>query len=171
MRAPTVAALAVALLLPFTACVPNRQSDKQPEWMKLPEAYQPKTAALTFNEDNLKNFNILNSDDQQAFIEDLKGKKGAFKGMAVFQTGAGLGEAMANSKYGTYELSAATEEVFLEITLDYTIFTTREVGKPLPPNGAIEFTGTLVEVNFQNQDKPRKLSLKVQADSVTPIKR
>ena len=171
MRAQNLVALLLLASLPLIACGQSRGVNEQPDWMKQPKAYQPKTAELTFNEDNLKDFNMLSSDQQEAFVEQLKAKKGSFKGMAVFQSGAGLGEAMSNAQYGSYELSAATDPIFLEITLDYTIFTTRETGRPLAPHGAIEFTGTLVDIDFQNGDKPRKLSLKVQADEVKAIKR
>jgi hypothetical protein len=170
MRALPLLALLYVAPLGFAdgGCMPSDSPD--PDWMKPPKSYQTKTADLTFNESGLKAFNMLKEEERDAFVENLKASAGTFKGQAIFKSGAGLGDAMENAKYGSYELAASTEDVLFEITIDYYIFTTEEVGKPIAPQKAIEFTGTLVELDFQDEDKPRLLTAKVQADQITVLK-
>lgn len=159
--------LSLAATLATAACVPEQHPE--PEWMKHPKAYDIQGADLTFNKERLEAFNFLDSDEQEKHIEALKAAKGEFRGMAVFKSGAGLGAALEDAKYGDWELSASTDPVAYEITITYEIFTTKEKGKPLAPNRAIEFTGTLVDFDFQNESKPRSITIKVVADDVKPV--
>ena len=167
MRALTLVTLAAALLA-NGACVPSDSPD--PDYMKPPKSYDPQGADLTFNKERLEKYNMMSEDEKDSYIQELTGAAGSFKGQAIFKSGAGLGEAMEDSQYGSYELSASTSEVLYEITIDYNIFTTPELGKPLAPHAAIEFTGTLIDLDFQAEDKPRKLSIRVKADDVKRLK-
>lgn len=165
MRAISTVTLAALLLFP-QGCTTDHG---QPEWMQLPESYQPQSADLTFNKAGLERFNKMSESEREAFQSELEQKKGSFKGQAVFVHGTGLTESIEESKYGSYELIARTDPVLFEITLDYAIYTTPELGKKLARNKAIEFTGTLVGLEYQHQDKPRKLSLKIRADDVKTL--
>ena len=157
--------LGFLVVVSLVACVP--ETHPNPDWMKPPKSFQPKTAELTFNEANLKAFVMTDTSAQDARVEELKATPGSFKGQAIFKSGAGLGEAMPHAQYGDWELSASLEEpIVFDIIADYSIITTREVGKPIAPHKAIEFTGTLVEFDFQREDKPRKLTFTVKADEV-----
>jgi hypothetical protein len=168
MRNPALLTLAATLLL-GSACVPS-DDGTPPDWLKQPKAYQPKTADLTFNDEGLGKFNIMTNEEREAFLKDLKGKKGSFKGQAISKTGASLGEGMPDAKYGEYELNAITEAIHLEITIDYHIFTTTAIGDAIAPNRAVEFTGTLLELDFYEDSKPRKVVMKVAADTLAPMK-
>lgn len=168
MRPLTSTALA-AVLLAASACSPK--ADGQPDFMKLPESYDPVGADLTFNKKRLEEFNFLEPDERAAFIDELQNKKGSFKGQAVFKAGAGLGENIAESKYGEWELNASTNDpVLYEIVIDYQIYTSKDVGRPLAPNKAIEFTGTIVEFDYQDENKPRRIDIKVKADEIKVLK-
>ncbi len=167
MRALSLLTLA-AILVATGGCVPKDEPD--PEWMKHPKGYDPAGADLTFNKERLQKYNMMGEAEKEAYVQELINTPGSFKGQAVFKSGAGLGEAMEDAQHGSYELSASTEEVLFEITIDYNIFTTPELGKPLAPHAPIEFTGTLVDLQFQAEDKPRKLTLRVKADDVKRIK-
>lgn len=167
MRALSLLTLAAALMA-TGACVPKDEPD--PEWMKPPKAYDPQGADLTFNKERLEKYNMMSEAEKESYISELQATPGSFKGQAIFKSGAGLGESMEDAQHGSYELSASTEEVLYEITIDYNIFTTPEIGKPLAPHAAIEFTGTLIDIDFQSEDKPRKLSLRVKADDVKRLK-
>ncbi len=164
MRLLSSTALA-AVLLAASACSPK--AGGQPDFMKLPESYDPAGADLTFNKKKLEEFNFLEPDAREAHIEALKNKKGSFKGQAVFKAGAGLSENIEESKYGEWELNASTNDpVLYEIVIDYQIYTTKDVGRPIAPNKAIEFTGTLVEFDYQDENKPREIDIKIKADDV-----
>jgi hypothetical protein len=166
MRSATLLAL-VAALAATTACMAKEVPEL--EWNKPPKGYDPVGADLTFNAERLQKFNLMSEEERESYVAELTQTAGSFKGQAIFKSGAGLGESMADAQYGAYELSASTSEILFEITLDYNIFTTPELGKPLAPNAAIEFTGTLVELTFQSEQKPRKLTLRVKADDVKRI--
>ena len=85
MRNPALLALAATLLM-GSACG-EKDDPSNPNYLKQPKAYQPKTAELTFNDDGLGKFNIMTDDEREAFLNDLKGKKGSFKGQAISKTG------------------------------------------------------------------------------------
>ena len=166
MRALTLLAFAATL-----ACTAACSSKKDtPDWAKLPEAFQPATAELTFNKSGLERFNSMSPEAREAVVTQLSEQKGQFKGQAMMIAGAGISENLEEFKLGGYELTGKTEEVLYEITLDYTIYTSPEIGRAIPRNRPIEFRGTLVALEFQDLDKPRKLKLTIQADEVTQIK-
>jgi len=151
----------------FPACV---DKDKTPEWQKPPKSYDPKTAELTFNAANMDKFNALNAEQRQAYIDELKAKPGSFVGQAIFKSGAGLGSAMDDAIHGSWEgFAVVPEPVLYEITYDYRLFTTPELGKSLPANGAIEFRGTLIDLTYQADAKPRKMALKVKVDEAKAL--
>ena len=170
-RSPLMIA-SVALLLPaltsLGACVPKE--DPQPEWMKLPKAYQPAKADLTFNKERLDTFNNLPSDEQDKFVEELKTQTGAFKGQAVVKSGTGLSQNVEEAKHGEWELQCSTDrEILFEITIDYVVYTSKDVGRPIAGGRPIKFSGTLLSLDFQDQNKPRSLTIHVKADSVETI--
>ena len=135
-----------------------------------PAAYAPETAPLTFNKEGLEAFNLLDADQQDAFVQDLASKPGSFKGQALVSGSAGLGSAIAESQYGDWEVLATTRRpVLYEIVIDYSIYTSVALGRPLAENRAVSFNGTLVSAEYKNDAKPRKLILKVKADDIQPI--
>ncbi|TPV94359.1 MAG: hypothetical protein B7733_15705 [Myxococcales bacterium FL481] len=156
-----------ALLLGSASCLPD--NDGNPEWLKLPKGYQPQNADLTFNRVNLERFNLMSEDERSAFVEKMRQQAGSFRGQAVLKSGTGLGAGMDDSKYGDYELQGSTQEILYEITIDYSVFTTPELGRGLAPHRPFEFSGTVVDVHYQSEDKPRKLTVKVKADDVRAI--
>jgi hypothetical protein len=164
------ALLVLAATLVATACPPNPDDAANPDWLKPPAAYQPKTADLTFNEARFGEFNMMSDEDQDKFIEELKAKKGSFKGQAMTKTGAGLTEGFKGFEHGNWELNGITDPILYEITFDYKLYTDKKVGRPIAPNRAVEFTGTLVDIDFQNESKPRKVVLEIACDSLAPIK-
>lgn len=169
MRAHALMVLA-ATLMAGGGCVPDPDKASDPDWMKPPEAYQPVTAELTFNKANFEKFNMMSDSEQETFLAGLKEAKGTFKGQAMSKTGAGLSEGFEGFEHGDFELNALTEAILYEITIDYKLYTTRAIGKTIAPNRYVEFTGTLVGVDFQNSAKPRKIVLQVACDTLAPIK-
>jgi hypothetical protein len=159
---------AALLLLP--ACQPSGE-EKQPEWQKPPASYDVKGADLTFNEKRLDAFNSMSSSEREAHVEQLKATEGSFKGQAIFQRGTELGEAMDDAQYGKHEIAASVPEpVLFEITLEYLLFSDQDFYKGVPPGTHIEFAGTLVDLEYQDSSKPRKLTMKVKASSVDRLK-
>lgn len=165
-RALSLLLIAASLTL-VPSCV---DKSKDPEWLKLPPGYNPVEADLTFNKARLEAFNALSAKDRDAFVEELKGQAGAFKGQALVEAGSGLAETVEDYQHGNYEVTAhVPDPVLFEITLSYTIFTTQELGKALTPHGPVEFTGTLLELRFDADSKPRKVTLRVKADTIQNI--
>jgi hypothetical protein len=158
------AGMCAALLL--QACNPTGE-EKQPKWQQPPESYDVKGADLTFNAARLDAFNSMASSEREAHIEQLKSTEGSFKGQAQFQHGSELSEAMDDSQYGKHEINAVVSEpVLYEMTMEYALFSEQDFYKGVPPGAHIEFTGTLVDFEFQDASKPRKLTFKVKATSV-----
>jgi hypothetical protein len=159
-----VAVICAALLLP--ACNPSG-AEKQPEWQKPPASYDVKGADLTFNEKRLDAFNSMSTTEREAHVEQLKATEGSFKGQAIFQRGTELADAMDDSQYGKYEIAAhVPEPVLYEMTFEYLLFSDQDFYKGVPPGAHLQFTGTLVALEFQDSAKPRKLLMKVKASSV-----
>lgn len=159
---------AASLLL--LACQPSG-AEKQPDWQKPPASYDVKGADLTFNEKRLDAFNTMSTSEREAHVEQLKATEGSFKGQAVFQSGNELGELMDDGQYGKYEIAATVPEpVIFEITIDYLLFSDQDFYKGVPPGAHLEFSGTLVSLEFQDSAKPRKLTMKVKASSVERLK-
>jgi hypothetical protein len=163
MRALLIFAIFACSAALVAGCIPDER--KELEWQKPPKAWDPKGDSLTLGAKGLEAFNRLNPEDRTGQVAEWIGSPGSFKGQAVYKMGAGVGKAMDDSDYGTYEIFAMIPDpVLYEITITYRLYTTPEVGKGLPPHAYIEFTGTLVEMDFQADDKPRKMEVKVQLD-------
>ncbi len=165
-RALSLMLIAASLTL-TPACV---DKSAEPDFLKLPAGYDPVESELTFNKANTLQFNTMTPKERDAFVADLKAAEGSFRGQALVQSGNGLAETVEDSQYGDYEVMAAVPDpVLFEITIDYQIFTTRELGKALTPHGPVEFTGTLVDLRYDADAKPRKLTLRVKADTLQNI--
>lgn len=156
-------------LIITSALLAGCQQEKK-DLLALPKAYDPAGTELTFNKKNLEAFNLLSKDARRDHVKQLKTTPGSFTGQAIFQSGNGLAPTVEDSQYGAYELFAhVPDPVLYEITFEYQIFTTPELGKPLAPNFPIAFRGTLVDLDFSDETKPRKLTLRVKADHVETI--
>jgi len=164
MRAAATVFLSVALLAGSlglgTGCVPDRK--KETDLLKPPKSWQPKDDSMTFGSKNLDAFNSMSPDDREAHVEALKGKAGAFKGQAQFERGSELGAGISNSQYGKFEATAQVREpVLYEITIDYELFAAEKLGHGYPSGTYVGFTGTVVEVEYREEAKPRKLIVKL----------
>lgn len=165
MRRTLTALVFTSALLAVAGC-----DQEKKDLMALPAAYDPAGADLTLNKKGLEAYNLLSGDARRAFVKDLKDKPGSYSGQAIFQSGNGLAPTVEDSQYGAYELFAhVPDPVLYEITIDYQIFTTPELGKPIAQHKPISFRGTLVDLRFDDQSKPRKLTIRVKADSVETI--
>lgn len=165
MRRTLTALFFTSALLSVTAC----QQEKR-DLLALPAAYNPVEADLTFNKKNLEAFNLLSDDARKSFVKGLKDQPGSFTGQAIFQAGNGLGAAVEDSQYGSYEVFAhVPDPVLYEITINYQIFTTPELGKPLAPNKAISFKGTVIDLRYDADKKPRLLTIRLKADTLETI--
>lgn len=165
MRRSLFALFFTSALLSVTAC----QGEKK-DLMAHPAAYNPKDADLTFNKKNLEAFNLMNEAARKKHVAYLKETPGSFTGQAVFEAGNGLSATVEESKHGEYELFAHVDDpVLYEITIDYRIFTTEALGKPLAPHAALAFKGTVLELRYDDQAKPRKLTITLKADSVETL--
>jgi hypothetical protein len=168
MRASDAVALSIALLL-GAGCPPDKKS-AEAKILEAPEAWDVKADELTFGSKNLDAFNTMSSEEREAHVEALKGQPGAFKGQARFQRLTELGEAIDDRQYGQYEAYATVEEpVLYEITIEYHLFAPEKIGDGFPPGTYIEFTGTLADLVFSADAKPRKLEIKVKDVSITRL--
>lgn len=163
--------LALAALLAtgisLTGCDKRSQAN---DILALPSSYDPAGAELTFNKAGLTEFNALEPSERDALVAKLSATPGSYTGQALVRGSAGLGEAMPDHVHGDWEVMATTRTpVLYEIVINYSIFTTPAVGRPLAENRAVAFTGTLISVDFKDDAKPRSLTLKVKADSITPL--
>ncbi len=159
----------VAVLTATTVAAPGCKSEKK-DLLAFPAGYQPQTAELTFNKANLEAFNTMNGDAREKHIEELQAAAGTFKGQAVHQSGNGIGETVEEFQYGDYEIQAHTPEpVLFEITIEYNIYTQKDVAKALHPTRPLEFTGTLIDLRYEDASKPRKLFVRVKADELKTI--
>ncbi|MEM7159172.1 MAG: hypothetical protein AAF799_40420 [Myxococcota bacterium] len=151
------------------ACNPSGE-EKTPEWQKPPEAYDVQGADLTFNKQRLDAYNSMSSTERQAHIDQLKSTEGSFKGQALFQNGSELGEAMDDSQYGKYEIFAQVPEAVLyEITYDIHLYSDQDFYTGVPVGTHVEFEGTLIDLEYQDSSKPRKVTFKVKASKVNRI--
>ncbi len=169
MRRSVHALYFTSVLLATTAATAACQQEKK-DLLALPAAYDPAGAELTFNKKHLEEFNLMSKDARRDHVKQLKETPGSFTGQAIFQSGNGLAPTVEDSQYGAYELFAhVPDPVLYEITIDYQIFTTPELGRPLAPNFPIAFKGTLVDLRFEDETKPRKLTMRIKADAVETI--
>jgi hypothetical protein len=166
MRRTLTALYFASALLAVTACQPSEKKDL----LALPAAYDPAATELTFNKKNLEAFNLMSADARRKHVKELKETPGSFTGQAIFQSGNGLAPTVEDSQHGAYEVFAhVPDPVLYEITINYQIFTTPELGRPLAPNKAIAFRGTLVDLQFEDETKPRKLTIRVKADHLETL--
>lgn len=164
LTVPLLAVLTAALATP--AC----KGEEKKDLLAFPDGYQPQTADLTFNKERLEAFNAMSDDERDAFVKELQGQAGQFKGQAVLISGNGLGETVEDYQHGDYEVVAHTPDgVLYEITIEYKIFTNRAAGKALSPHRPLEFTGTLIDLRYESTSKPRRLFVRVKADTLTTI--
>ena len=174
-KLPVMAGLGLAALV-ATGCLPDK--DKEPKWQKPPKAFDVKGADLTFNEAKLEAFNSMDEDQRTAHLAELQSKEGSFKGQAVFKRATELGEKMDDLEYGKFEVYAIApgpdenqeEGVWLEVNIEYHLFSEQKFGEGWPPGSFIEFTGTYADMTFQDQSKPRKMELKVKATDIHLLK-
>lgn len=166
MRRTLTALYFASALLAVTAC----QSAEKKDLLALPAAYDPAATELTFNKKNLEAFNLMSEDARRKHLKELKETPGSYTGQAIFQSGNGLAPNVEDSQHGAYEVFAhVPDPVLYEITINYQIFTTPELGRPLAPNKAIAFRGTLVDLEFEDTTKPRKLTIRVKADHLETL--
>lgn len=167
MRRSLTALFFTSALLSITGVGCNQPKK---DLLALPSAYNPRDADLTFNKKNLETFNLLKPEERDKFVEDLKTKPGSFKGQAVTEAGNGIAAGVEGSEHGAWETFAhVTDPVLYEITIDYRIFSTEELGRPIGRNLPISFQGTLVDLRYDAEAKPRKLTIQVKADSLALI--
>ena len=175
-RVARVACVSLAALAVSAGCLPDK--DKEPKWQKPPKAFDVKGADLTFNEARLEAFNSMDGDQRTAHLAELQAKEGSFKGQAVFKRGTELGEKMDDLEYGKYEIYAVApgpdenqeKGVWLEVNVEYHLFSEERFGEGWPPGSFIEFTGTFADMTFQDASKPRKMELKVKVTDVHLLK-
>lgn len=142
----------------------------KPDWMKPPQSYQPVTnAKLTFNQKGLERFNFMEPAEKEAFVEQLKKTPGSYIGQAIVQAGTGVSNLVPEYKFGTWEITAATDPVLYEIPISYQLYTTPELGRSIARNRAVEFSGTVIGVDFQDQDKPRSIMVRVKINSIKAL--
>lgn len=162
-------ALGIALLL--AAGCPS-EPNKESKLLQAPKSWDVKKDDLTFGAKNLEAFNAMSEEEREAHVEALKGQPGSFKGQARFQRLTELGEQIEDRKYGQYDAWATVEEpVLFEITIEYHLFAPEKIGDGFPPGTYIEFTGTLADVVYNADSKPRKLEVKVKDVSITRLDR
>lgn len=170
MRKLITSLLAIGLALTLPASMGCKSEHEKPEWMKPPKSYQPAAdPKLTFNKKGLERFNFLDEPEKEAFIEQLKKTPGSYTGQAMVQSGTGVSAHVPEHQYGTWEITAATEAVLYEIPLNYQLYTTPEQGRSIARNRAVEFTGTVIGIDFQNQNKPRSMMVRVKVNSIKAL--
>lgn len=156
-------------VLGTVACDTNKHDD--PKFMAPPKSFDPKGADLSFNEKSLEAFNSMSSDERAAHIEKLKTTKGSLKGQATFQRDEELTDKIDDRKYGKYVVWATVPTpVWLEVKVEYQLFSDTQLLTGVAPNTHIEFSGTLVDLIYQDSAKPRSLEIKLQADAISPLK-
>jgi hypothetical protein len=164
-----LASLCACSALAPLACTKSSKYDDA-KWLAPPKSYDPKGAELTFNEKNLDAFNTLSADERAAHIEKLKSAAGTFKGQATFRRQEELADSMDDRVFGRYDVWAIVEEpVFLEVTVEYHLFSETQLISGLATATPIEFTGTLVDLVYLDEAKPRKMEIKVKADAINVL--
>ncbi len=140
----------------------DKSGDDEPSWQKPPERFDVTGDELTFGAKNLDAFNSMASDARDAHVDALKSKPGSYKGQGRFQVVSELGENIADHELGKYDASVLVESpVLYEITIEYNLLSNEKIGDGYPKGTYVEFTGTLVDLEFQDGAKPRKLVVKL----------
>ncbi len=166
MRTSLSLICAATLVLSMVAC-----DTKKNDLLAPPAGYDPvETKGLTFNKAGLDALTLTEGEARDALVQELKAK-GKFKGQAKCSGGSNTGD-YEESKYGDYKLTCDAGTVLFDIELKYYLYTNRELGRPLKGGSFLEFSGTLVEFEFLDQDKPRKITATVQVDeNLTRLKK
>jgi hypothetical protein len=170
-RTTLVASLVLAVVsLPACQGTPGAP---EPEWQKPPKAFDTKSDSLTFGHKGLDEFNTKSVDDRTAWLAEMVGKPGSFKGQGVFRKREELGEKMDDRVHGRFEVFADVPigfEPLYEITIDYFLYSDTDFGPTLPNGAYVEFAGTLIDFTFKEEAKPRKLEVKAKIDSLNVLK-
>lgn len=157
-----------ALTLGTVGCKSKKHEDAK--WLAPPKSFDPEGADLTFNAKNLEAYNSLSVDERATHIDKLKNAAGTFKGQATFRRQEELADTMDDRVYGRYDVWATVPDpVFLEITLEYHLFSETQLISGVATGTHIEFTGTLAELVFLDEAKPRKMEIKVKADAINVL--
>jgi hypothetical protein len=169
MRAPRSELLVVLLMLAGAGCKSTKHDDAK--WMAPPKSYDPLGADLTFNTKNLDAFNTMSKDERTAFLEQLKGAKGTFKGQAFYQRSEELTDKIDDRVYGKYDVWLTVDKpVYLEITVEYHVFFDEPQLVGLAGNTPVEFTGTFLDMVYEDEAKPRRMDIKVKGDAINVLK-
>lgn len=161
--------LGAALTLSASACKPSAE-EKKPEWLKPPASYQPATnPKLTFNKAGLEKYNFMDQKDRDAFATQLSQAANSFEGQAIVQAGTGVSAHVPEHKYGTWEITARAEKVLYEISINYALYTTPELGRKIARNRAVQFRGTVIGLEYQGNNKPRELTVRVKVSEIKAL--
>lgn len=150
-----------ASLVLATALVASLGCDsKKNDLLAPPADYDPiNTEGLTLNKAGMDALTLTEGDARDAHVEGLKAE-GKFKGQAKCSGGSGTGD-MEDSQYGEYKLSCEAGTILFDIELKYFLYTTKALGRPLKGGSFVEFGGTLVEFEFLDGSKPRRMTATV----------
>lgn len=155
--------------LVVAACNTNKYAD--PKYMEPPKSYDPKNADLSFNEKSLKAFNSMSDDERAAHVEKLVATPGSLKGQGTFQRDEELTDKIDDSKYGKIVAWVSVPDpVWLEVKVEYQLFSDTRLVSGLAPNTHVEFTGTMLDYVYEDNSKPRRLEIKLKADAITVLK-
>jgi hypothetical protein len=169
MRAPQSPLLVASLALLALGCKSTKHEDAK--WMAPPKSYDPQGADLTFNQKNLDAFNTMSEDERAAHLEKLKGAKGTFKGQALYQRSEELTDKIDDRVYGKYDVWLTVDKpVYLEITVEYHVFFDEPQLQGLAGNTHVEFSGTFLDMVYEDDAKPRRMDIKVKGDSINVLK-
>lgn len=161
--------LAAALGLSASACKPSAEQPK-PDWLKQPASYQPAAApTLTFNKAGLEKYNFMDTKEREAFVAQLIQNKDSFEGQAIVKAGTGVSAHVPEHKFGTWEITARAEEILYEISINYALYTTPELGRGIARNRAVQFRGTVIGVEYQGSNKPRELTVRVKVSEIKAL--
>ena len=162
MRAPGAIVLVASLLVGLGACVPKEHPDG--DFLKPPASYDPvETEGLTLGKAGVDKLTLLEGEEREAHIKDVLMAAGTFKGQAKCRSGSKTGD-LDHSKWGEYALTCDAGTILFDIELKYTLYTSRDTGKPLSANAYVDFGGTLVDFDYHDSSTPRSITAKVQVD-------
>lgn len=162
--------LALVVLTAVLGCQ-NNSKYEDAKWMAKPKAFDPKGAELTFNGKNLEAFNSMSDDERAAHVQKLQGSKGSFKGQGEFRRLEEIGDTIDDRQHGRFDTWVTVPEPpFLEIQVEYHLFSEEKLLSGVADHTPIEFTGTLIDLVYEDDAKPRKLEAKIKADSISVVK-
>jgi hypothetical protein len=166
---PRLLPLTLAAIAIVAACDTNKHAD--PKFMAAPKSFDPKGAELTFNAKGLEAFNSMSSDEREAHLEKLRTTPGSLTGQALFERDEELTDKIDDRVHGKFVVWATVPDpVWLEVQMEYQLFSEQQLFTGAAPKTHIAFTGTLIDVVYQDSSKPRKIEIKLKADSITALK-